>query len=62
MKCPIYIVTEYMRNGSLLMYLRQTTPEIIGQATLLDMTIQVCQESVLYILIVDIMRAKRCLC
>ncbi|CAB3228436.1 unnamed protein product [Arctia plantaginis] len=40
---PIYIVTEYMRNGSLFNYLRRTMPDQLGPAVLLDMCIQVCK-------------------
>ncbi|KOB65525.1 Tyrosine-protein kinase Btk29A-like protein [Operophtera brumata] len=39
---PIYIVTEYMRHGSLFNYLRHTTPEQTGHADLLEMCTQVC--------------------
>ncbi|XP_053599836.1 tyrosine-protein kinase Btk isoform X1 [Plodia interpunctella] len=40
---PIYIVTEYMRHGSLFNYLRHTPPDQLGPAVLLDMCIQVCK-------------------
>lgn len=41
---PIYIVTEYMRHGSLLNYLRRhETNLIINTPLLLDMCIQVCK-------------------
>ncbi|KAM3968138.1 tyrosine-protein kinase Btk29A isoform 2-T2 [Aphomia sociella] len=40
---PIYIVTEYMRHGSLFNYLRRTSPDQLGPAVLLDMCIQVCK-------------------
>ncbi|XP_038213045.1 tyrosine-protein kinase Btk29A isoform X1 [Zerene cesonia] len=40
---PIYIVTEYMRHGSLFNYLRRTAPDQLGPAVLLDMCIQVCK-------------------
>ncbi|RVE49506.1 hypothetical protein evm_005847, partial [Chilo suppressalis] len=40
---PIYIVTEYMRHGSLFNYLRRTLPDQLGPAVLLDMCIQVCK-------------------
>ncbi|XP_037297481.1 tyrosine-protein kinase Btk29A isoform X2 [Manduca sexta] len=40
---PIYIVTEYMRHGSLFNYLRRTSPDQLGHAVLLDMCIQVCR-------------------
>ncbi|XP_047989990.1 uncharacterized protein LOC125229234 isoform X3 [Leguminivora glycinivorella] len=38
---PIYIVTEYMRHGSLFNYLRRTAPDLLPAAVLLDMCIQV---------------------
>ncbi|XP_063379679.1 tyrosine-protein kinase Btk [Cydia fagiglandana] len=40
---PIYIVTEYMRHGSLFNYLRRTAPDQLPAAVLLDMCIQVCK-------------------
>lgn len=40
---PIYIVTEYMRHGSLFNYLRRTSPDQLGPSVLLDMCIQVCK-------------------
>ncbi|KAI8440311.1 hypothetical protein MSG28_001660 [Choristoneura fumiferana] len=40
---PIYIVTEYMRHGSLFNYLRRTAAEQLPPAVLLDMCIQVCK-------------------
>ena len=41
---PIYIVTEYMKHGSLLNYLRRHEQSLIGNAgLLLDMCIQVCK-------------------
>ncbi|XP_047989997.1 tyrosine-protein kinase Btk29A isoform X8 [Leguminivora glycinivorella] len=40
---PIYIVTEYMRHGSLFNYLRRTAPDLLPAAVLLDMCIQVCK-------------------
>ncbi|XP_026326374.1 tyrosine-protein kinase Btk29A isoform X2 [Hyposmocoma kahamanoa] len=40
---PIYIVTEFMRHGSLFNYLRRTSPDQLGPAVLLDMCIQVCR-------------------
>ncbi|CAH2062849.1 unnamed protein product, partial [Iphiclides podalirius] len=40
---PIYIVTEYMCNGSLFNYLRRTAPDQLGPAVLLDMCLQVCK-------------------
>ncbi|XP_037870697.1 tyrosine-protein kinase Btk isoform X5 [Bombyx mori] len=40
---PIYIVTEFMRHGSLFNYLRRTSPDQLGHAVLLDMCIQVCR-------------------
>ncbi|CAK1578458.1 unnamed protein product [Parnassius mnemosyne] len=40
---PIYIVTEYMCNGSLFNYLRRTSPDQLGPAVLLDMCLQVCK-------------------
>ncbi|XP_063823336.1 tyrosine-protein kinase Btk isoform X3 [Ostrinia nubilalis] len=40
---PIYIVTEYMRHGSLFNYLRRTSPDQLGPGVLLDMCIQVCK-------------------
>ncbi|XP_023017664.1 tyrosine-protein kinase Btk isoform X1 [Leptinotarsa decemlineata] len=41
---PIYIVTEYMRHGSLLNYLRRHEQSLsINQGLLLDMCIQVCK-------------------
>ncbi|XP_072941985.1 tyrosine-protein kinase Btk isoform X1 [Epargyreus clarus] len=40
---PIYIVTEYLRHGSLFNYLRRTAPDQLGPAVLLDMCIQVCK-------------------
>jgi tyrosine-protein kinase Tec len=40
---PIYIVTEYMKHGSLLNYLRRHEQSLIGNmGLLLDMCIQVC--------------------
>ncbi|XP_064636639.1 tyrosine-protein kinase Tec-like isoform X2 [Lineus longissimus] len=43
-KKPIYIVTEYMMNGSLLHYLRRRRSRFVGKVgTLLDMCIQICQ-------------------
>lgn len=40
---PIYIVTEYMKHGSLLNYLRRHETTLIGNmGLLLDMCIQVC--------------------
>ncbi|CAG9563056.1 unnamed protein product [Danaus chrysippus] len=38
---PIYIVTEYMKHGSLFNYLRRTSADQLGPAVLLDMCIQV---------------------
>ncbi|XP_063702861.1 tyrosine-protein kinase Btk isoform X1 [Culicoides brevitarsis] len=41
---PIYIVTEYMKHGSLLNYLRRHEQSLIGNmGLLLDMCIQVCK-------------------
>ncbi|XP_075972999.1 tyrosine-protein kinase Btk29A isoform X3 [Anticarsia gemmatalis] len=40
---PIYIVTEFMRHGSLFNYLRRTAADQLGPAVLLDMCIQVCK-------------------
>ena len=41
---PIYIVTEYMRHGSLLNYLRRHEQTLGGNVgLLLDMCIQVCK-------------------
>ncbi|XP_045533834.1 tyrosine-protein kinase Btk29A isoform X2 [Papilio machaon] len=40
---PIYIVTEYMCNGSLFNYLRRAAPDQLGPALLLDMCLQVCK-------------------
>ncbi|XP_050672649.1 tyrosine-protein kinase Btk29A isoform X1 [Leptidea sinapis] len=40
---PIYIVTEYMRHGSLFNYLRRSAPDLLSPAVLLDMCIQVCK-------------------
>ncbi|KAJ2950596.1 hypothetical protein O0L34_g8847 [Tuta absoluta] len=42
---PIYIVTEYMRHGSLLKYLQRhrNPPDTLGPSILLDMCIQVCK-------------------
>ncbi|KAJ0179393.1 hypothetical protein K1T71_005105 [Dendrolimus kikuchii] len=40
---PIYIVTEFMKHGSLFNYLRRTSPDQLGHAVLLDMCIQVCR-------------------
>ncbi|XP_034825105.1 tyrosine-protein kinase Btk isoform X1 [Maniola hyperantus] len=40
---PIYIVTEYMRHGSLFNYLRRTPRDQLGSGVLLDMCIQVCK-------------------
>lgn len=40
---PIYIVTEFMRHGSLFNYLRRTSPDQLGHGVLLDMCIQVCR-------------------
>lgn len=41
---PIYIVTEYMKNGSLLNYLRRNETTLIGNVGLLiDMCVQVCK-------------------
>ncbi|KAG4080691.1 hypothetical protein HA402_013221 [Bradysia odoriphaga] len=41
---PIYIVTEYMKHGSLLNYLRRHETSLIGNmGLLLDMCIQVCK-------------------
>ncbi len=41
---PIYIVTEYMRHGSLLNYLRRHESTLGGNVgLLLDMCIQVCK-------------------
>jgi tyrosine-protein kinase Tec len=40
---PIYIITEYMKHGSLLNYLRRHEQSLIGNmGLLLDMCIQVC--------------------
>lgn len=40
---PIFIVTEYMRHGSLLNYLRRHEQSLASnQGLLLDMCIQVC--------------------
>lgn len=42
---PIYIVTEYMKHGSLLNHLRRFETSLIGNmGLLLDMCIQVCRE------------------
>lgn len=41
---PIYIITEYMKHGSLLNYLRRHEQSLIGNmGLLLDMCIQVCK-------------------
>uniref|UniRef100_A0A8D8BMV5 Tyrosine-protein kinase n=4 Tax=Culex pipiens TaxID=7175 RepID=A0A8D8BMV5_CULPI len=41
---PIYIITEYMKHGSLLNYLRRHETSLIGNmGLLLDMCIQVCK-------------------
>ncbi|XP_022914517.1 tyrosine-protein kinase Btk isoform X2 [Onthophagus taurus] len=41
---PIYIVTEYMRHGSLLNYLRRHEQSLLpNQGLLLDMCIQICK-------------------
>lgn len=65
---PIYIVTEYMKHGSLLNYLRRHEQSLIGNmGLLLDMCIQVSDDEdsiyhVLSLFILHLLRsAKECL-